>query len=53
MRPLRCLIGRHEWKRSRFVALGTPLGEYDVQCARCHKIEGRRLNQWRRQPWRM
>jgi hypothetical protein len=36
----RCLFG-HAWRRSRFVALGTPVGEYDVQCTRCHKVESR------------
>lgn len=42
MRRLLCIFGVHAWRVSRFVALGTPPGEYDVFCDRCGKCESRR-----------
>lgn len=34
-----CIFGFHVWKRSPFVALGSPPAEYSVCCQRCGKWE--------------
>jgi hypothetical protein len=36
MISLRCLIGIHRWKKSKFVALNCIGPSY--QCERCHKV---------------
>jgi len=41
VKPLRCLLGRHEWRVSRFRALNALPGEYEVVCQRCGKYEYR------------